>query len=1413
MRRGIILLAVLLVSVLLFGGVIEYRQEMDYPEIYINGEYLEILYNDCILLGEEGEPSLPWCGIDLLLPQGEESKGVNIVDIDYYDRAEIGQIAPSVRPFPISRPAPSDYQAEADPEIYTRDGKYPERALGEVYTGYLSGHGIASMQFCPVEYNPVRGELRFIRSITFMVETGVSARSMEVSANLRGSEKVRERIERIVENPLALSGYSYPPRERVIDYDMLLVTSSELAPSFQAYVDFKESTGFSIAVETTNSIYQNFTGIDEAAQVRNCIISYYQSYGIDYVILGGDAGNPNEAAIVPHRGFAVDDEPSLPSDMYFSNLDGTWDNNGNGMWGEQNEIDPYAEVLIGRMTVDSATEVSNAINKHILYQNDPVLADIEKVVMVGENLNNSPLTWGGTYKDQIATGGSYDGYYTAGVADNFNINYFYERDMNWNKYTLYDEFSDTGINLLNHLGHSSPTYNMKMENSDLTEANFSNNGLSRGFVIGYSQGCYNGSFDNYHYNGYYTQDCFAEKFTAGISGGEVACIANSRYGWYMPGGTNSSSQYYDRLFFHGIFGEGISEIGDVNRYSHEDNVSMMQSNSNMRWVCYQTNLFGDPSLSIWTEQPGDITLSYPVTLPLGISSIQLTSDTPDTRVGLIQNSELIGRGVTDANGNLTIETFEPISSPGLISVSAIAHNKNRFLGNIVIVTDQPYVVMQAYEIDDEDGNNNGLPDYGEALNMNLSLNNVGNQPAQGVTAQITTFNQNISITNGTIACGDIPGDTIIDLEGAFSLVISDDVEDQHQAVIMLSITDSEGGSWGSNIRMTLNAPRLTSGYAEIDDSAGNNDGVIDAGETIVMSFPTLNIGNSATEEIVAILISFDPWVNIQTQSVNLAPLGSGESALAAFVVDISPDAPEGSIISFNYNASSGNYLTTEDYSYTVGLVLEDFENGNFESYPWTFNGMAWVIDSYAYSGQYSARSGAIGDNASTSMILETWVRAEGAISFYKKVSCESDPGNQNYDWLAFYIDGVQMDRWDGEDPWSLESYWVTEGLHTFEWRYRKDPAVSSGSDAGWIDYITFPPIGPPPAPEMSVNLDSIELEMLPDSETSEEITIENLGVGEIAYSVQVVETGEGERDLTGSSLSCNTNSYTPGETAGWVFNLSNNSPDGESIIAVNLDFPAGVIVNIATGFYGGNDPLMPNNASGNGVEVQWTAEDGLPSGSSASAGVNVTIIPDYTGEVELEYELIGSGGSIESGSIYIYSLGIGWCNLSHNTGTINTFGSSDITVYFNSGGLGHGLYTADILISDGNNTITVPVLLTVPNTPVTDGDLPDVTELTGIYPNPFNPDTNIKFLLATGSEIKLDIYNIRGQLVASLAEGYLSAGEHVVHWDGKDKTGRASSTGIYFCKFSARSLPGRPGEDEPEDLQDYTTVKKIALMK
>ncbi|MCL2064426.1 MAG: T9SS type A sorting domain-containing protein [Candidatus Cloacimonetes bacterium] len=87
--------------------------------------------------------------------------------------------------------------------------------------------------------------------------------------------------------------------------------------------------------------------------------------------------------------------------------------------------------------------------------------------------------------------------------------------------------------------------------------------------------------------------------------------------------------------------------------------------------------------------------------------------------------------------------------------------------------------------------------------------------------------------------------------------------------------------------------------------------------------------------------------------------------------------------------------------------------------------------------------------------------------------------------------------------------------------------------------------------------------------------------------------------------------------------------------------------------------------------------------------------------------------------------------------------------------------------------------------------LPLKTELLGNFPNPFNPETTISFTVGNAfirSEsvhVSIDIYNIRGQRVKRLLEGFYESGSHTVVWDGKEDNGREQGSGVYLYRLVA----------------------------
>ncbi len=140
------------------------------------------------------------------------------------------------------------------------------------------------------------------------------------------------------------------------------------------------------------------------------------------------------------------------------------------------------------------------------------------------------------------------------------------------------------------------------------------------------------------------------------------------------------------------------------------------------------------------------------------------------------------------------------------------------------------------------------------------------------------------------------------------------------------------------------------------------------------------------------------------------------------------------------------------WSFSTQENFEAFETGDFSRFPWEDSGNAsWAITSWEkHSGTYSAQTGMIDHDEST-ILQVTLDCVLGDILFYCKVSSE-----RGFDYLKFYIDGVEKGRWSGEEDWAEVSFSVTAGKRTFKWTYSKDSSVSEGDDTAWIDDIVFP---------------------------------------------------------------------------------------------------------------------------------------------------------------------------------------------------------------------------------------------------------------------------------------------------------------------------------------------------------------------
>ena len=138
------------------------------------------------------------------------------------------------------------------------------------------------------------------------------------------------------------------------------------------------------------------------------------------------------------------------------------------------------------------------------------------------------------------------------------------------------------------------------------------------------------------------------------------------------------------------------------------------------------------------------------------------------------------------------------------------------------------------------------------------------------------------------------------------------------------------------------------------------------------------------------------------------------------------------------------------------------------------------------------------------------------------------------------------------------------------------------------------------------------------------------------------------------------------------------------------------------------------------------------------------------------------------------------------------------TMYVDSGlNDGEYFYEVKTVYWGGDSTAaTTSVIIRVPDDDWT--ELPVVNELVSNYPNPFNPDTTIRYNVAQAGNVVIDIYNVRGQKIATLLNSHKEAGEHTVVWHGLDGSGREVSSGIYLAIMR---------------MDNFTQIKRMTLLK
>ncbi|HPE34223.1 MAG TPA: C25 family cysteine peptidase [Bacteroidales bacterium] len=927
------------------ADVVKKTYKFSNPQIEYSENFQFIGFEGLMLTGLAGEPTLPYQSVSVILPPGHVAANVLIETGEEIPLDGDFTLYPMQHSQPISKGSSGVFTQNK--ELYAKNSVYPEKLIGEISTAYMNGFAIALTTFTPVRYNPAMGELSYYTEITVTIETKEDPEALEALKNLNTSTATLKRLGQLVENIEAAA--SYPVREtKNDDYDLLVITAAQFESSLQPLIEFYAPYGIEAQIISASTIYSSTPGQDNQEKIRNYIIDQYQNHGIQHVTLAGDVEH------VPYRGFyctvqssSVYTDDDIPSDLYYSGLDGTWNDNGNNLWAEIGEDDLLPEIGIARMSFSAQSDLSAMLNKLYNYMGNPVLGELRDPLMAGEHLYSSPETWGCDYLDLLVGYQNQNGYITEGIPEDHNIEWLCDRDATWSVSQLLQKINQ-GKSFIHHVGHANSNYTMKMYNSDITNSNFSQvNGETHNYTLAYSHGCICGAFDD--------NDCIAERMI-NIENFAVAVVMNSRYGWFNEGQTEGPSEHLHREFINALYTLRESHIGMTHTISRINTAPWVNAPGQweegaLRWCFYDCNVLGDAALRIWTDEPANLTASYQNALPIGVPSIQITLSGAENVEGLyctfIKDGINYGTAQTNAAGTAEI-TFDPsITELGEATIYVSGYNcLIHEFPVIVIPNEGAYVVYDSSVINDDQGNGNGEPDYTESIQLTTTLKNVGTAQAVNVSATLLSSSEYVTITNANASWGNIPGQTTMTVENAFAFDIAGNIPDQHSVAFTIEATGQD--NWSSGFSIVVNAPLLEQENFVINDAAtGNNNGMLDPGETANMVVSIQNSGHAEAYDVTAMLSSTDPYITVNTTTAqNLGNLIAGQALPATFSVSASSDTPAGYTASLTLLIEAMHGIEVEqtlllnftDYCYPTancsfgdgltGFALESISNMN-----------------------------------------------------------------------------------------------------------------------------------------------------------------------------------------------------------------------------------------------------------------------------------------------------------------------------------------------------------------------------------------------------------------------------------------------------------------------------------------------------
>ncbi|MBN2151615.1 MAG: hypothetical protein JW839_09230 [Candidatus Lokiarchaeota archaeon] len=560
------------------------------------------------------------------------------------------------------------------------------------------------------------------------------------------------------------------------DVECLIITNQTFAAAFQPLADLKTGRGVYTAILTVESIYSdarfNTSGpldpTPHAAYIRNAIKHYHYNNGTEFVVLGGDVG------VIPTRYvYNPDTDESAfpltpinyrshykPTDHYYAGLEGTWDNDGDGKFGEMgivgqtaDEVDWTAEVFVGRMPASSVPQVQALVQKVIDYETSPPAGSwANSAVFAGA------VSQYGTGGDPPVDEAELSEYIIDSYFGSMTPDRLYDHTPGYVPPSPYTDLSETnlrnawnaGASIVNLAGHGAPTL---FTGDGVPPAGLINaagagaltNGGELPFVYIFS--CSSGAFDYDEITG--VSNSLSEELVLNANGGAIAVVSAARTTYYFTVDPlfEALNEGQNRFFWREFMVKNEYQPGRalylsqesyidqfINKYwnvqlNHDPELaadpSYLGQEEKFRKNLLAYNLLGDPELWVYTNTPRvfapDIfgpNASIGDTLVLEITD-DMGMPVPGARI-LLNGSGYYITARANAQGIASVRIpYDPALVGSYLNFTLAGHNMNATRGSIPIIEDTQAPISLQVEVPSD------AVDYRASLIINASGTDLG----------------------------------------------------------------------------------------------------------------------------------------------------------------------------------------------------------------------------------------------------------------------------------------------------------------------------------------------------------------------------------------------------------------------------------------------------------------------------------------------------------------------------------------------------------------------------------------------------------------------------------------------------------------------------------------------------------------